>query len=100
MHLCIIKLTALIYYCIRNFHVNFWQVLDFTTSRSRQAIVSHKAKKKHHAAHLQAYATTIVNYVFTQMAALNISNAVAQPLLQQSLSLLQTQHFLLSETNS
>ena len=38
--------------------------------------------------------------LFTQMEALNFYNAVAQPLLQLSLSLLQTLLFLVSGTKS
>ena len=38
--------------------------------------------------------------LFTRMVDLNFYNAIAQPLLQLSLGLLQTQYFLLRKTNS
>ena len=61
--------------------------------------MSHEAKKKQHA---RTYSGLHDHYseLFTRMIGLKFWNAVAQPLLQLSFSLLQTQHFLLSTTNS
>ena len=66
---------------------------------SRRVVVSREAKKKQQA---RAYSGQCDHYseLYTQMVGLNFYNAVAQPLLQLSLSLLQTQHFLLRRTNS
>ena len=61
--------------------------------------MSREAKKKQH-----AYASSgqcdHYSELFTRMDGLNFLNAIAQPLLQLLLSLLQTQHFLLRRTNS
>ena len=69
---------------------------------SRRAVVSRQAKKKQQA-RAYAYSGQQCNHyseLFTRMISLNFKNAVTQPLLQLSLSLLQTQHFLLCRTNS
>ena len=60
----------------------------FKEHKSRQVVVNCKAKKKQH-----AYASLGLHdhysELFTQMTALNFLNAVAKPLLQLSLTLLQ-----------
>ena len=61
--------------------------------------MSREAKKKQHA-HASLGQCDHYSESFTRMVGLNVLNAVAQPLLQLLLSLLQTQHFLLRRTNS
>ena len=56
--------------------------------KSRRVVVSREAKKKQHARTLSGLRD---NYskLFKQITALNFKNAIAQPLLQISLSILQ-----------
>ena len=61
--------------------------------------MSREARRSSKHMHIQANATT-TRELFTRMVGLNFQNAVAQLLLQQLLSLLQTQQFLLCRTNS
>ena len=66
---------------------------------SGQMVVSRKANKKQHV-HASTGLRHHHSWLFIWMAALNFYNAVAQLVLQLSLSLLQTKHFLLSGTKS
>ena len=65
----------------------------------KSGIVSRDAKKKQNAC---SYSGLGDHYseLFIWMIGLSFLNAVAQPLLQLSLSLLHIQNFLLSRTNS